>query len=204
MKISTRDNIMELSTSVLWIQIMGVVFTLIGVWIISGALILKLIGSEPSAPIWVGIIFILFGLAMTFFVKATKIVINKDFGTIQVIKKTLVMRKQDEYQFAELKEVLLRPFKTFPHGSGGSGTGFNVTLHANRYTYGTDIFIILNDQVQIDLQGGIRMAVAEPFYSKLFESTKITAEKIANFINLPLIIADGQPTIDYRGKVIEN
>ena len=169
MKIEMKSqNVMRIVNSRIWVVIFGVIFLLVGVWIV--------INSLPALSItfWFGIVFLISGVFVPLCSKYVIITLDKDSRHITSRKKLPFRRTvTSDYLIADLKEVQLRPVEYFDPG--------------DRITYGYFYFLIFHDGKEINLTGGEIATFAKFIFDAQLEKCRKTAKRIADFVNIPVV-----------------
>ncbi len=167
-----EENLLEIENRNLLGFIVAVIF------IISGIVLLIKPGEKQTKL--VGAFAFLFGLIAILLWQYIKIIFDKTQGKLLILKKGVFGKKEEIYNFSDIKEVAFQEWETYDINQGDSSTPVTRTTNHR-------LALITNEEKEIIINSGGKgnnFAIL-PGMKKSSKEGMI-AEKIANFLNVPL------------------
>lgn len=182
MKITQENpNILILENKNLLGIFIGAIFVGVGIWCFFLAF---------KNNIVTGIISVFCGGVVIFFWKAIKIIFDKNQGQVFISKKGILGKKEESYNFSEIKEVSFKEWEEYSVARSGNSYRHQRMVNHN-------LSLITNDGKEIIISSGGKSGsifIFGNFFAGQRPKTKEEeiAERIATFLNVPLNKHEGE------------
>lgn len=176
MKITQEEsNILKIEEKNLFSVFIGIIFFVGGIIIFF---------SSVDKKFLIGVISSIIGLLIIVLWRQIKIDLNKNQSKIFILKKGIFTKKEENYNFSDIKEVRLKEWQELQVVTNKS------SITNNEIIQNYEVSLITNDgrEILISTGGKSRGGLLKGVFAGLKPKTKEQeiAEKISSFLNVPL------------------